>query len=150
MIPIHTMHEWSFCSTIICNIYFWHTGNGRLWEPNQSLDGSDNLSSQKDEGATRQILFSFWHSRMHQRLFLVIFLAFSREMVFCFKNCSDRPWEKIGSFNRELFLKSKAEGREFAKKFRSLFRTIYSNSERSVHTIFKTECFFNLFLEVFH
>ena len=26
MIPIHTMHEWSFCSTIIYNIYFWQQG----------------------------------------------------------------------------------------------------------------------------
>ena len=58
------------------------TGNGRLWEPNQSLDGSDSLSSQKDEGTTRKILFPFWHSRMHQRLFLVIFCPFSQKWYF--------------------------------------------------------------------
>ena len=101
MIPIHTMHEWSFCSTIIYNIYFWHTGNGRLWEPNQSLDGSDSLSSQKDEGTTRKILFPFWHTRMHQRLFLVMFCTLSQKWYFVSKivlsyltkNCARDRWK---------------------------------------------------------
>ena len=52
------------------------------------------------------------------------------------KNCSS---------DRENLLKFEAEGREFAKKIRSLFRTIYSNSERSEHFLV-TEYFCNLFL----
>ena len=96
---------------IICNIYFWHTGNGRLWEPNQSLDGSDSLSSQKDEGTTRKILFSFWHSRMHQRLFLVIFCPFSQKWYFV---------SKIVLIIEENLFKFEAEGQEFANILRSL------------------------------
>ena len=53
------------------------------------------------------------------------------------------------SSDQEKLLKLEAEGREFAKFFRSLDRTIYSNSERS-EQILVTECFFNLFLEVSH
>ena len=56
------------------------------------------------------------------------------------KNCSS-DWEKL--------LKFEAEDREFAKILRSLFRTIYSNSERS-EQVLVTECFFNLLLEVSH
>ena len=51
------------------------------------------------------------------------------------------------SSDQEKLLKLEAEGREFAKFFRSLDRTIYSNSERS-EQILVTECFFNFFLEV--
>ena len=49
------------------------------------------------------------------------------------------------SSDREKLLKLEAESREFAK----IFRTIYSNSERSEQFLV-TECFFNLFLEVSH
>ena len=87
---------------IICNIYFWHTGNGRLWEPNQSLDGSDSLSSQKDEGTTRKILFPFWHSRMHQRLFLVIFCPFLRNGIL-FQKLFLPTMRKIGLCDRDFF-----------------------------------------------
>ena len=53
-------------------------------------------------------------------------------MVICFQS-SDLLGEKIVPADREKRLKFEAEGREFAKK---------------VSTIFETECFFNLFLEV--
>ena len=53
------------------------------------------------------------------------------------KNCSS---------DREKLLKFEAEGQEF---LRSLYRTIYSNSERSEQFLV-TDCFFNLFLEVSH
>ena len=46
----------------------------------------------------------------------------NRQIVFCFQNCSS---------DQEKPLKFEAEGREFAKKLRSLNRTIYSNSEKS-------------------
>ena len=55
------------------------------------------------------------------------------------KNCSS---------DQEKLLKFEAEGREFEKKF-EITRTIYSNSERSEQFL-ATECFFNLFLEVYH
>ena len=118
-------------------------GNGRLWEPNQSLDGSDSLSSQKDEGTTRKILFPFWHSRMHQRLFLVIFCPFSQKWYFVSKivltNC-EKNW----------FMQSRIvfEIQDWRSKICKLFvitRTIYSNSERSVQ-FSKQNAF--LFLEV--
>ena len=51
------------------------------------------------------------------------------------KNCSS---------DRDKLLKFKAESREFAKKLRSLLRTICSNSERSEQSLV-TECCFNLF-----
>ena len=41
-------------------------------------------------------------------------------MVFCNPNCSDLPWEKNCSSDREKLLKFDAEGREFAKFLRSL------------------------------
>ena len=44
-------------------------------------------------------------------------------------------------------MKFEAEGREFAKNF-EITRTICSNSERSEQFVV-TECFLNLFLEVF-
>ena len=49
--------------------------------------------------------------------------------------------------DREKLLKFEADGREFEKILRSLFRTIFSDSERSEQFLV-TECFFNLFLEV--
>ena len=53
-------------------------------------------------------------------------------LVFCFQNCSDLIWEKVVlCSDQEKLLKFKAEGWEFAKFLRSLFRTIYSNGERS-------------------
>ena len=59
-------------------------------------------------------------------------LAVSLGMVICFQS-SDLLGEKIVPADREKRLKFEAEGREFAKK---------------ISTIFETECFFNLFLEV--
>ena len=41
-------------------------------------------------------------------------------MIFFFQHCSDLLREKIVLLNREKHLKFEAEGREFAKKFRSL------------------------------
>ena len=41
-------------------------------------------------------------------------------MVFCYENCSDLLWEKIGIDIEKKKLKIKAEGREFAKILRSL------------------------------
>ena len=41
-------------------------------------------------------------------------------MVFCYQNCSDIPWDKNGSGDREKLLKFEAEGREYAKILRSL------------------------------
>ena len=52
------------------------------------------------------------------------------------------------SSDREKLLKFEAEGGEFVKNF-EITRTIYSNSERS-EQILVTECYFNLFLEVFN
>ena len=42
------------------------------------------------------------------------------EMVFCYQNCSDLLWEKIGSSDPVTLLKFEAEGREFANILRSL------------------------------
>jgi hypothetical protein len=55
------------------------------------------------------------------------------------KNCSS---------DREKLLKFEAECWEFKKKI-EITRTIYSNSEGSEQFLV-TECFFNLFLEVYH
>ena len=41
-------------------------------------------------------------------------------MVFCYQNCSDLLWEKKCSNDREKLLKFETEGREFAKKLRSI------------------------------
>ena len=51
-----------------------------------------------------------------------IFAGFrkTRELVFCYQNCSDLLWEKNCSSDREKLLKFEAEGREFAKFLRSL------------------------------
>ena len=68
-------------------------------------------------------------------------------MVFFFQNCSDLLWEKNCSGDWEELLKFEAEGWEFAKFLRPLYRTIYSNSEKSVQFL-KTECFLKSFLEV--
>ena len=46
--------------------------------------------------------------------------TFFWNLVFCYQNCSDLLWEKNCSSDREILLKFKAEGREFAKFLRSL------------------------------
>ena len=69
-------------------------------------------------------------------------------MVFCYQNCSDLLWEKNCSSDREKLLKFEAEGREFAKKLRSLEQFI--QTVKGQNNYFVTEYFFNLFLEVSH
>ena len=64
-------------------------------------------------------------------------------MVFCYQNCSDKKWEKIVLVIEKNFWNSR-----ICKNF-EIIRTIYSSSERS-EQVLVTECFFNLFLEVFH
>ena len=54
--------------------------------------------------------------------------------------CEYGDSRKNYSSDREIFLKFKAEGREFAKILRSL--------EHFIQTFLVTECFFNLFLQV--
>ena len=58
-------------------------------------------------------------------------------LVFCYQNCSDLPWEKTVL--------------EIEKNFWifEISRAIYSKSERSEQYLV-TECFFNWFLEVSH
>ena len=69
-------------------------------------------------------------------------------MVFCFQNCSDLLWEKKNcSGDWKKLLKFETEGWEFAICLRPLYRTIHSNSEKSVQFL-KAECFSKLFLEV--
>ena len=41
-------------------------------------------------------------------------------IVFSYQDCSDLLWKKKCSSDREKLLKFEAEGREFAKKLRSL------------------------------
>ena len=53
-------------------------------------------------------------------------------MVFYFQNYSEQLWEKKCSINLEKLLILKPECREFAKFLRSLNRTIYLKSQRSV------------------
>ena len=55
---------------------------------------------------------------------LAIHSAENVEMVFCYHNCFDILWEKKCSCDREELLKFEAEGREFAKFFRSLRKFI--------------------------
>ena len=43
----------------------------------------------------------------------------SKQMVFCFQNCSDLLWEKVLAFEKKLL--KQAEGREFPKKIVSEF-----------------------------
>ena len=81
-------------------------------------------------------------------MFLTIFLKkkISKKMVFCYQNCSDLLWEKI-----VLVIEKNFEIRGWRPRICKIFeitRTIYSNSERSEQFLV-TECFFNLFLEVF-
>ena len=52
------------------------------------------------------------------------------EMVFCYQTCSDRLLEKESN-DREKVLKFQAEGREFAKNWRS-------PQEQFIQTIFGT------------
>ena len=58
-------------------------------------------------------------------------------MVFCFQNCSDLLREK-----NVLLIEKNLKFQEFAKVLRSLFRTIYSNIDRS-EQILKQNAFFN-------
>ena len=89
-----------------------------------------------------QCLTTFWLFNTYNLLVMFFFYQMAAIMVFCYQNCSDILWE---TSDREKLLKSKAEGREFAK----ITRTIFSKSERSEHFLV-TKCFFNLFLEVSH
>ena len=54
---------------------------------------------------------------------------------------------KICSSDRDKLFKVDAGGQELENFLRSL-QHFFSNSERSVQTIFETECVFNFFLEV--
>ena len=65
-------------------------------------------------------------------------------MVFCYQNCSDLLWEKIVLVIEKNF----GNSRLLICKIFEITRTIYSNSERTEQFLV-TECFFNLFLEVF-
>ena len=47
-------------------------------------------------------------------------------MVFCYQNCSDIPWDKNGSGDREKLLKFEAEGREFSKILWSLEQFVWT------------------------
>ena len=62
----------------------------------------------------------------------------NEEMLLCYQNCSDLPWEKI-VLVIEIFFFEIYEGQEFAKCLRSL--------EQFIQTIFETKYFFNLFME---
>ena len=48
----------------------------------------------------------------------------SKELVFCYQNCTDLQVKKKCSIDQEKLLKFEAEGREFAK----LLRATYVNS----------------------
>ena len=66
-------------------------------------------------------------------------------MVFCYQNCSDLLWEKIVLVIEKNFWNSrlKAENlQNFWDHMNNLFK------QRKVSTIFETECFFNLYLEI--
>ena len=63
-------------------------------------------------------------------------------MVFCYRNCSDLPWEKIVLFSdREKLLKFEAEGREFATFLRSL-EQFGQTVQWKVRTIFGSRMLF--------
>ena len=47
---------------------------------------------------------------------------YEMEIVFCYQNCSDLPWEKNCSSDGEKLLKFEAEGREFTKILRTLVK----------------------------
>ena len=66
-------------------------------------------------------------------------------MVFFYQNCSDLLWEKMFQWSRKTF---EIWGwRSRICKFSVITRTNYSNSEWTEQFLV-TECFFNLFLEI--
>ena len=80
------------------------------------------------------------------KIFKYLWLSSFEALVFCYQNCSDLLWEKI-----VLAIEKNFEIRGWRPRICKIFeitRTIYSNSERSAWFLV-TECFFNLFLEVF-
>ena len=69
------------------------------------------------------------------------------EMVFCYQNCSDPLWEKNILVIKKNFWNSKLKAENLQNVWdhkNNLFE------QWSFITIFETECFFNLFLEVSH
>ena len=87
----------------------------------------------------------FMHKMAPQRwIYSTLFLLW--KMVFCYQNCSDLLWEKIVLVIEKDFwnLRLKAENLQIFETTKS----VGSNSERSEQYLV-TECFFNLFLEVF-
>ena len=72
------------------------------------------------------------------------FLLYEK-LVFCYQTCSGLLCKKEYSSDREKLLKIGAEGREFAKFWRSL-----EHFFQTVTQFFVTQCFLNVFLEVCH
>ena len=68
-------------------------------------------------------------------------------MVFCYQNCSEILWEKIGLVIEKNYWNSRLKAENLQNFWDHL--TINSNSERS-EEFSLVECFFNLFLEVSH
>ena len=72
------------------------------------------------------------------------------EMVLCYQNCFDLLWEKIDLVIEKNFWNSRLKAENLQKNLRSLEQFIQTVKGQTVwlRTIFETECFFNLFLEV--
>ena len=68
-------------------------------------------------------------------------------MVVFFHNCSVLLREKIVLVIEKTLLKFQTEGQEFAKFLRSIEQFIRTVKGKK-RTIFETECFFDIFLEV--
>ena len=66
-------------------------------------------------------------------------------MVFCYQNCSDLLWEKIVLLIEKNFWNSRLKA-ENLQKFWDYKNNLFE--QWKVRTIFATECFLNLFLEV--
>ena len=84
---------------------------------------------------------NIWTSYVSEWNDWLLFLGF---VWFDYQHCSDFLWEKFVLVIMKNFWNSRLKVENL-----KIFRTIYSNSERS-ELFLVTECLFNLFLEVSH